>query len=52
LAFLLECLSYSRRFEKLKPAVGPSLLIGSASAIVSAVTGYILSLEGGYDAGL
>jgi uncharacterized membrane protein len=49
LAFLFEVLSRSPRFKKLNSAVQPSLFWGTLAAIVSVASGYILSLEGGYE---
>jgi uncharacterized membrane protein len=49
LAFSFEFLSRRDRFRELNAAVVPTLLIGSVSAILSAITGYILSYEGGYN---
>lgn len=48
LAFLFEICSRFKRFENLGSAVPFTLLLGVASAIVAAVTGYLLSLDGGY----
>jgi uncharacterized membrane protein len=48
LAFIFEWLAIKKRFEYLKPAVQLSLLIGAVSATASCITGYLLSLEGGY----
>lgn len=49
LAFLMEWMSRKEKFVALGQAVGFALLIGMWSAIVAAISGYILSLEGGYD---
>jgi uncharacterized membrane protein len=49
LAFAFECLGSLRRYKKLKKAVQPSLLIGAAFAVLAAITGYLLSMEGGYE---
>jgi uncharacterized membrane protein len=49
LAFFFEGLSLFKKYRKLGGAVQPSLLIGALAAIISAVTGYLLSLEGGYE---
>lgn len=51
LAFLLEFAS-RRSMPALRPAVGFSLFWGMASAMLTAVLGYLLSLEGGYDESL
>jgi len=49
LAFLFECLSRLRGYRKIRVAIPPSLLLGAVFAIASAVSGYFLSQEGGYD---
>lgn len=49
LAFLFECLSRFARFKPLETAVQPSLLVGSAFAVVAIATGLLLSEEGGYE---
>lgn len=49
LAFLFEGISLFRKYRKLRGAVQASLFIGALAAIVSAITGYLLSLEGGYE---
>jgi uncharacterized membrane protein len=48
-AFVFELLSRSHRFRAMKFAVLPTLVIGSLSAVLSAITGYLISGEGGYD---
>ncbi len=48
-AFLFELMSRSHHFRGLKFSVLPLLVLGSISAIVSALTGYFMSGEGGYD---
>jgi uncharacterized membrane protein len=47
-AFIFEVLALRESFQKLRYAVHFVLVIGAASAIASAITGYLLSLEGGY----
>lgn len=49
IAFVLEVVSRFRRFRQYRPAVGLVLILGTASAVVAAVLGYMLSLAGGYD---
>ncbi|MEO7987968.1 MAG: c-type cytochrome domain-containing protein [Chryseolinea sp.] len=49
LAILLDWLS-RRRFELLRPAVRISLLIGASMAVLSCITGYMLSLQDDYKA--
>ena len=49
LAFVFELLSQTKRYKKLKAAVRPALFYGMLSAVLSAVSGYVLSQEGGYD---
>lgn len=48
LAFLFEVCSRFKRFEHLGSAVSFSLLLGFASAVAAAATGYLLSEDGGY----
>lgn len=50
LAFLLECFARLERFQEagLGNAVPFSLLLGGISAIGAVLTGYLLSLDGGY----
>lgn len=48
LAFLFEICSRFKRFENLGSAVPFTLLLGAASALTAAGTGYFLSLDGGY----
>ena len=47
--FLLEVLSRKEKYTALKSALGPILLFSGISAVVAAIFGYFLSLEGGYD---
>jgi uncharacterized membrane protein len=49
ISFLFECLTANERYKAFKPAVSPSLLLGTVFAIASAITGYFLRKEGGYD---
>jgi uncharacterized membrane protein len=49
LAFIFEMLSWWEKFKELRAAVQPALLLGALSAVLAALTGYFLSLEGGYD---
>ena len=51
LAFLME-LAARRSHQVLRPAVGFSLFWGMVSAVVAAGLGYLLSLDGSYDAEL
>ncbi|MCU0345624.1 MAG: chitobiase/beta-hexosaminidase C-terminal domain-containing protein [Saprospiraceae bacterium] len=51
LAFLME-LAARRSHQALRPAVGFSLFWGMVSAVVAAGLGYLLSLDGSYDAEL
>lgn len=48
LAFLFEICSRFKRFENLGPAVPFTLLLGVGSALAAAITGYLLSQDGGY----
>lgn len=49
MAFVFELMSRSHHFRGLKFSVLPLLVLGSISAVVSALTGYFISGEGGYD---
>lgn len=49
LAFSFECLSRFKPYRKIRYAISPSLLLGALFAVASAVSGYFLSQEGGYD---
>ena len=49
LAFLLEVLSRFRGYKKLSKAVPISIALGSVSAILASISGWLLSQEGGYD---
>ena len=49
LAFLFECLSARQRYKALKNAVQPALFWGTLFATASAISGYFLRQEGGYD---
>ena len=48
LAFVFEFLSAHKKFEKLGEATEFTLLLGMVSAVLAAVFGYFLSLDGGY----
>jgi uncharacterized membrane protein len=48
-AFLLEILCRVKRFNQYRPAVYLTLSLGSAFAVITAVFGYMLGLEGGFD---
>jgi uncharacterized membrane protein len=50
LAYLLEIFSRFDRFSQLKPATTFALVFGGLSAIVSVITGWFLSQDGGYQA--
>jgi uncharacterized membrane protein len=49
LGFLFECLGFYPGFKGLRRAVQPTIVLGTVSAIFSALSGYFLSREGGYD---
>ncbi len=49
LAFLFECLSVKATYKRLRRAVAPALFWGSVFAFASAVSGYFLRQEGGYE---
>ena len=50
-AFVFEVMWRSHHFRGLKFSVLPLLMLGTAGAILSALTGYFISQEGGYDQG-
>ena len=50
LAGILELLATRRGFRGLRPAAGVVLWLGAVSAVAAVTAGYLLSLEGGYDA--
>jgi uncharacterized membrane protein/mono/diheme cytochrome c family protein len=49
LAFIFEVLSYFSSYKKLREAIQPALFCGALFAVLAAGSGYLLSLEGGYD---
>jgi uncharacterized membrane protein len=49
LGFILEILSYFRRFRKVSGAVPVTIFIGVVSSVLSVVTGLLLSEEGGQE---
>ncbi|MFZ9981946.1 MAG: DUF2231 domain-containing protein [Cyclobacteriaceae bacterium] len=49
LGFLLELLSYTRRFRKVRGSVPVAIFAGAVSSALSVVTGLLLSEEGGYE---
>jgi len=49
LAFIFECFSVRKNYKALKNAVQPALFLGSVFAIASAISGYFLRQEGGYE---
>ncbi len=49
MAFILEILSRTKRFESYGAAAGFVLLLGSITAAVTALLGYLLSQAGGYN---
>lgn len=52
LAFLLELFGRFERYKDLGGAVSFSLLLGGLSAVGTAGTGYLLSMDGGYGEGI
>ena len=52
LAFIMEISSRFDRFEKLKPVISFVLFWGMVAAMITAIFGYLLSLEGGYESDL
>jgi uncharacterized membrane protein len=49
LAFLFECLSARSKSKALRKAVQPALFLGAIFTVASAITGYFLRQEGGYE---
>ncbi|MDH5399464.1 MAG: ribonuclease inhibitor, partial [Cyclobacteriaceae bacterium] len=49
LAFLFELLSRFEKYISLSVAARLGLLLGSITSVITALFGYFLSLEGGYD---
>jgi len=49
IAFIMEWLGRKEKYSALLPAVGFAIWIGMWSAILAAISGYVLSWEGGYD---
>jgi uncharacterized membrane protein len=49
LAALLEIIGRKEKYLAIKPAVSFSLLLGSISAVLACITGYLLSYSGDYD---
>lgn len=49
IAFLMEWMSRKEKFNSLAPAVGFAIMIGMWSSILAAISGYLLSWEGGYE---
>ncbi len=50
LSFLFALLGQRKSYTALTPAVAVTLLFGAAAAVLSSISGYLLSLNGGYDA--
>jgi uncharacterized membrane protein len=48
-AFLMEWIGRNEKYASLQPAVGFIIRIGMWSAILAAISGFLLSLEGGYN---
>lgn len=51
MGLLLQWLSRYKKFEGVRTAVPVTLLVGMFSALLSCITGYLLSLSGEYDKG-
>lgn len=49
MAFVLALLSRKKAYTSLAPAIAPTLLFGAASAVLASISGYLLSLSGGYN---
>jgi uncharacterized membrane protein len=52
MAVVFHLLSYKKKFEVLQPALKISLLLGALGAIVSCISGFLLSQSGEYDEAL
>lgn len=52
MAIIFHSLSYQKKFETLRPAIRYSLLLGMLAAIVSCISGWMLSSSGEYEEGL
>ncbi len=48
-SFLIACFSRKQAYASLRPAIPFTLLIGAVSALFASTTGYLLSLNGGYE---
>lgn len=48
-SFLIACFARRQAYASLRPAIPFTLLIGSLSALLASISGYLLSLNGGYD---
>ncbi len=51
MAFVLALLSRKTNYASLAPAIAPTLFFGAASAVLASISGYLLSLSGGYNVG-
>ncbi len=49
LAFFFECLSFAKRYKRLRRVVQPALFWGAVFAAAAAITGFFLRKEGGYE---
>jgi len=49
IAFIMEWMGRKEKYASLLPAVGFAIQLGMLSAILAAISGYLLSWEGGYD---
>lgn len=49
MAFFLAWFSRKKAYSSLAPAVSMTLLFGATSAVLAGISGYLLSLNGGYD---
>jgi len=49
MAFVLALLSRKQKYAPLAPAIALTLLFGSVSAVAAGISGYLLSLGGGYN---
>jgi uncharacterized membrane protein/mono/diheme cytochrome c family protein len=49
IAIFLKWLAYLEKYQPLQPAVKITMLIGMITALLSCITGYLLSMSGDYD---
>ncbi len=49
MALLMQWLSRNEKYKALQPAIPIALLVGAAAALISCITGYLLSISDEYD---